>query len=130
VARLRGAEAGLFETGFVAGASHRPYFVTRPVAQWLERELGFPVWSADDIASMPETHISQWARSEGVAMDPLYATEHREGGARALGSGVPGIGRHQLNVFSPDEWRRRKRTLIYERWIEEARSALSVPQKR
>lgn len=130
VARLRGAKTGLSETGFVAGASHRPYFVTPPVAQWLERELDFPNWTIEEIALMPETHISQWARSEGVALDPLYATEHREGGTRALGSGVPRIGRRLLNVFPLEEWQRHKRALIYEQWLEEARSALSAPQTR
>ncbi|MGH9657755.1 MAG: prolyl oligopeptidase family serine peptidase, partial [Bryobacteraceae bacterium] len=81
VAKLRGSAAGVFETGFVAGVGHRPYFVTKPVVEWLERRLDFPRWTVDSIGAMPETHVSQWAKEHGVDMDPLYATEHREGGA-------------------------------------------------
>ena len=54
---------------------------------------GFWNWTAASIAKMPETHISQWAEQNGVAMDKQYATELREGGfgpwgAACLGSGM------------------------------------------
>jgi pimeloyl-ACP methyl ester carboxylesterase len=79
VKRMAGAE-GVFDTDYLAGASHRPYFVTRPVAAWLEAKLDFPNWTARGIEDMAETHIAEWAKQYEVEMDPLYATEHREGG--------------------------------------------------
>ncbi|MCP5118229.1 MAG: acetylxylan esterase, partial [bacterium] len=121
VIKLRGTEEGLFEIGFVEGASHRPWFVTKPVAQWFERHLDLPNWTAAEIVSMSETHIAEWAVAEEVEMDPRYSTEHREGGARALGTGIPGLSRKELSVFSPQEWERHKDQLIYERWVEAAR---------
>jgi dienelactone hydrolase len=123
--RLRGSAAHLFEVGFVPHTSHRPYFVTRPVALWLDRQLDLPEWSQADIATMPETHIGTWAQARGVAMDKLYATEEREGGTPALGSDIPAIDRADLFVFTPEEWEQKKDRLIYERWVEEAKARIA-----
>ncbi len=38
---LRGNDEGVFETGFVPEASHRPYFATKAVALWLEKQIDF-----------------------------------------------------------------------------------------
>jgi hypothetical protein len=124
VVRLRGDSRGVFETGFVAGASHRPYFVTRPVAAWLERTLDLPEWSAASIAAMPETVIGPWAQAHGVALDRLYATEEREGGTRALGTEVPGLTRDELMVYRLEEWERLKDRLTYEAWLAEVGARL------
>jgi dienelactone hydrolase len=122
--RLRGSAAHLFEVGFVPHASHRPYFLTRPVALWLDRQLDLPAWSQAEITTMAETHIGTWAQARGVAMDKLYATEEREGGTPALGSDIPAIDRADLFVFTPEEWERKKDRLIYERWVEEAKARM------
>lgn len=114
----------VFETGYEKGAGHRPFFVTRPVALWLERHLDFPNWTEAEIRAMPETHIIKWAPAQGVDMDKRYATELSEGGSRALGAGVPGLSREQLCVFTPAEWEREKPRLIHESWLEEARRNL------
>ncbi|MBI1896441.1 MAG: alpha/beta fold hydrolase [Acidobacteria bacterium] len=124
-ADLKRRSGAAFEYEFVSGASHRPYFVTRPVALWLERHLDFPNWTSADIEALPETHISEWARLNGVPMDRLYATEDREGGTRALGDDVPGLSREALSVFQPDEWEREKERLVYESWLNEARARLA-----
>lgn len=117
-ARRAGRSDGIFDVGFAPGVGHRPFFVTQPVAAWLERQLDFPNWREADLETMPVTHISEWARMEHVELDPLYASEHREGGTRALGIGVPGLGRDTLSVFSEEEWRRQKPLLVHERWRE------------
>jgi hypothetical protein len=121
-ARWAGQSNQVFDTGFVPGVGHRPHFVTQPVAAWLERHLDFPNWRDTDIATMPTTHISEWARTEHVKLDPLYATEHREGGTRALGTGVPGLTRTDLSVFSEEEWKRSRRLFVHERWRELAKA--------
>jgi hypothetical protein len=126
--KLRGSSKGLFEYEFTEGA-HRPYFVTRPVAQWLERQLDFPNWTEADIAAMPVTHISEWARANGVELDRLYATEEREGGTPALGAGIPALSRRDLSVFTPEQWEREKDRLIYESWLKAARAELSPQPK-
>lgn len=128
VTALRGTTLGLFEFGFEPEAGHRPWFVTRPVALWLERQIDFPAWSDLTIRAMPQTHIAEWSRENGVELDKLYAIEHREGGTRALGSGVPALSRAQLSVFSAEEWLRRKDSLVYESWLREARARISAGQ--
>ncbi len=127
-ARLRGSDGGLFDTGFEEGAGHRPWFVTRPVALWLERHLDFPRWTAESIAALPETHIGRWARENFVGMDTRYSSEHREGGTRALGTGIPVPKAEQLAVFTSEEWTRHRDLLIHESWLERARTQLARPQ--
>jgi dienelactone hydrolase len=129
-ARLAGRSRTLFDVGFVPGVGHRPFFVTEPVAVWLERQLDFPNWSEAAIKSMPVTHVSEWARRERVEMDTLYATEHREGGTRALGTGVPGLSRRDLSVFSEDEWQAQTPLLVHQRWRELARAEIASPRNR
>src|SRR6516225_1035019 len=46
---MHGNQQNVFEYGFAPGVGHRPYFVTRPVALWLERQLDFPNWTVESI---------------------------------------------------------------------------------
>lgn len=117
VTKLHGSSEGLFETGFVDDASHRPYFLTKPVALWLEKQIDLPNWTAESIKAMPETHISEWAAKNGIFMDKLYATEQREGGVMAVGTNVPGYRREDLSVFSVEEWEKNKQHLVLEAWV-------------
>jgi hypothetical protein len=116
VAKLRGKREGVFDVMFHPGTGHRPYFVTKPVALWLEQQLDFPNWTIRDIDAMAVTHISEWAKANSVDMDPLYATEHREGGTLAVGAGVPAVKRADLNVFTDAEWAARRDLLTHESW--------------
>ncbi len=120
-AQLHGGMAGVFEVGFAStNASHRPYFITRPVVQWLEQQLDFPNWSRASIQAMPETRIGTWAEQQGVLLDKLYATEEREGGTLALGDDIPGYSRETLDVFPRPEWEARKKDFILETWLQAA----------
>jgi len=122
---IHGTKQNVFEYGFAPGAGHRPYFVTRPVALWLERQLDFPNWTADSIARQRETHIGDWAGRGGVFIEPAYNTEAREAGVRALGSGIPAVPRERLMVMSAAEWEREKHRFVYETWIEQARTRIA-----
>jgi len=124
-AALSGRRESTFQTGFEPGAGHRPWFVTKPVALWLEQQLDFPNWTPASIERMPVTHISEWAKTNGVEIDKSYATEKREGGALALGAGVPPLTRGQLSVFDQAQWEREKDRLIYEAWLRTARAQLT-----
>lgn len=123
VVQIRGTPANALEFGFTAGGSHRPYFVTKPVALWLERQLGFPNWTEASLRALSETHISEWSGRTGIPIDKLYATEEREGGTMAIADGVPGIAREQLSVYSPAEWEREKHALMFDTWVAAARKA-------
>jgi len=111
-------QGNIFTYGFTpAPASHRPYFITKPPVLWLHKQIGFPNWTETQIASMPETHIMDWAAQTGYPMDRLYATEEREGGAMAIGTDVPPISRDQLDVFTPAEWETVKDTFTFDAWL-------------
>jgi dienelactone hydrolase len=125
--KLHGGSDSVFDTGFVAQVSHRPFFVTRPVALWLEKHLDMPNWSAESLDIMPTTRIAQWAQKYDVHMDKLYATEDREGGTPALGDDVPGYQREDLSVFTTEQWRSHKKELIFETWVDAAR--LTIRQR-
>jgi dienelactone hydrolase len=122
VTKLRGSADGVFDFEIVDGSSHRPYFITRPVALWLEKQLDFPNWTAGQIKTLRETRISDWAAQHSIPMDKLYATEQREGGTPALLDDVPGYQRDDLAVFTAEEWQQQRDTLIIDSWLAKARA--------
>ncbi|MEN9633995.1 MAG: hypothetical protein RL077_2399 [Verrucomicrobiota bacterium] len=130
VVALRGSEAGVFTSIMVPVVSHRPHFLTRPVVQWLEQQIGLPNWSMSDIDALPETRIGDWAARYAVPMDKLYSRDEREGGTPALLATVPGYQRDDLNVLPRPEWERQKSRFILESWVaraEEAGRSTRVP---
>jgi dienelactone hydrolase len=123
-AKLHGSAKNVFEFDFNPTGSHRPYFVTRPVALWLEKQLRFPNWTEAKVKALGETHISEWAAKNNVFVDKAYATEAREGGAMALDTGIPPVAHQALNVFSETEWNAAKDKLILDNWWTAARNAI------
>jgi dienelactone hydrolase len=124
---LRGTAENIFDYDFEKGTSHRPYFITRPVALWLERTIDLPNWTEASIAAMPLSRIGDWAKQHGAEMDRLYATEHRESGTRALGEGIPVLAREQLYVFKSEEWNDKKPLLTIDHWVQHVRKRLGLP---
>jgi beta-galactosidase len=121
---LHGSDRDVFDFAWEPGGGHRPYFLTRPAALWLEEHLHFPNWTTTSIAAMPVTHISEWVGKNNVFVDKLYAIELREGGTQALGTGVPAVAHDLLNALPADGWERDKGKYIYETWLKEAKSRL------
>jgi dienelactone hydrolase len=111
-----------FTYSFTPEGGHRPYFVTRPVAEWFNQQLHFPNWKA---IAHSETHVSQWAAANSVPIDKTYADEHREGGTMALGRNIPYIPHDKLNVLSESEWQKQKENFVLETWLERVRQASS-----
>lgn len=120
---ISGTRANLFETFWISGAGHRPNFVTRPAALWLQERLHFPNWTTASIKAMPEVHISEWTASTGAHIGKGFATELSEAGVHALDVGVPAIPRDQLQAVPDAEWQQHKSDFTYESWVERARSA-------
>jgi hypothetical protein len=122
---LHGSDKNVFDFEFVPEGGHRPYFLTKPAALWLQKRLNFPNWTPGGIAKMPETHIMDWAEKNNVFVDKLYATELREGGTRALGTGVPAVPHDDMNALPKDRWDRERDKYVYETWLKEAQSRLT-----
>ncbi|HWA10771.1 MAG TPA: prolyl oligopeptidase family serine peptidase [Opitutaceae bacterium] len=123
VAALHGSREGVFEFGFKEGTGHRPYFLEQPAVLWLERLLDFPNWTEAQIRALPEIHISEWAKQQGVEVDGSLANEEREGGTMAVGGNVPGYRHEDLSVFTPAEWERHKHELTFAAWTAAANSS-------
>ena len=122
-AAISGATEGIFETWWIQGAGHRPNFVTRPAALWLQRQLQFPNWTEDKIQSMGEVHISEWAAKTGAHVGEKFQTELSENGVRALTTDIPNVPRDELQAVPGDEWQRHKVDFIWETWVIRARAA-------
>lgn len=123
VEAITGTNKDVFETYFIPDVSHRPNWVTRPAALWLQRTLNFPNWNAKEIDALPETHISEWAAKNNVDMDRGYIQEDREGGVMALRDDVPNVPRSELNVLTTAQWEQQKRRFVYQYWVEHALAA-------
>jgi len=114
---LRGTEKDMFTTIFYPGISHRTSWVDVDGVRWLNQQLHFAVWDTDaKIAAAGITHVSTWARKNGVDITPSYMREDREGGLDAVGTGLPGIARGDLMVLPDADWQRLKDSLTYEAW--------------
>ncbi len=117
---ITGSRKNLFETEWFEGAGHRPNFVTRRAALWLNQQLDFPNWTAASIRAMPEVHISEWAAKSGAHIGKSFQNELSEGGVQALDPTIPNVTREKLQVFSDAEWQRHKESFTWTSWIQHA----------
>jgi dienelactone hydrolase len=122
-AAFTGTRTGLFETYWIPDAGHRPNFVTRPAALWLNDQLHLPNWSDATIRSFGEVHVSEWAAATGAQIGKGFQKEVSEGGVRALAADVPNVPRDQLQAVPLDQWQRHKDDFVWEAWVERAKSA-------
>lgn len=122
---ITGTRVNLFETEWFEGAGHRPNFVTRRAALWLNEELQFPEWTAASIKVMPEVHVSEWAAKSGTHIGKSFQNELSEGGLHALDPTIPNVPREKLQVFSDSEWQRKKNNLTWTGWVRHA--GISLP---
>jgi dienelactone hydrolase len=115
----RGA-ADMFTTHVDEGKSHRTAWVERYAVTWLNDQIHFANWTDAEIAKMPTTHIADWIAAQNIpwSISNGYMRDDREGGLDALGTGLPGIPRDQLNVLPEADWQRLKGELIYDCWAE------------
>ncbi|MGA8029026.1 MAG: prolyl oligopeptidase family serine peptidase [Bryobacteraceae bacterium] len=122
------AEAGsskdVFDFAFTPGGGHRPYFVCKPVALWLEDKLKFPNWTRKQIEDMPETHISDWARKHNLNTPASLENEHGEGGTMALGGDIPAVPRDDLHAIPEAVWDSQRNSYVYETWVDRAKAAV------
>jgi dienelactone hydrolase len=121
---LNGGTNNIFECGFAPkNCGHRPYWLTRPVVAWLEKQINFPNWTEAGIEAMPEIKIGDWAETNHVFIEAQYATDLREGGTPALDAKAPGYPREMLDVLTPEQWAGQKTQFIMDTWLVAARKS-------
>ena len=120
VIALNGGAGGVFETAFDPGASHRPNWITRIDAEWLGRNLHFPNWPQESIATLPVEPIRDWAARVSYPLGKSGSRDDRDAGLEAIAADVPLLTQDQLSIFTPAEWERRKSAFIYASWVARA----------
>ena len=119
-----GSSKDVFDFDFTPDGGHRPYFVTRPVALWLEDKLKFPNWSKKEIEAMPETHERDWAIANNITGPGSVRKEHDEGGTMALGNDIPAVSRDDLHAIPEAVWDSERENFVYETWVDRAETAV------
>jgi pimeloyl-ACP methyl ester carboxylesterase len=131
VIALNGSSRGVFETYFDPGASHRPNWMTRIAADWLDKNLHFPNWPqqpADTVATLPVEPMRAWAERVGFALNKSSSREDRDAGLSIIIADVPLLSQDQLDILTPAEWERRKSEFVYSTWVARATAdAKSAP---
>jgi hypothetical protein len=113
----------VFETYFDEGSSHRPEWVTKLAAAWLEKNLHFanwPDWSASEIATLPTIQIGDWGAKNDVHLNKSSMREDRDAGLVAIDANVPRLTPEQLSVLPLDEWQRHRAEFVYSTWASAA----------
>jgi dienelactone hydrolase len=118
-----GSRKNVFDFGFTPDGGHRPYFITKPVALWLEDKLNFPDWTRNSIQAMPETRISEWAVRSHVDSSNLK-NERGEGGTIALGNDIPVVNHDLLHALPDSVWNTQRDRYLYETWVAHAKAAI------
>lgn len=102
------AEAGgnkdVFDSAIIPNGGHRPYFLTKTAALWLEEKLKFPDWTKKQIEAMPETD---------------------KGGLLALGNDIPVANRDDLHAVPESVWDSQQDRYVYESWVDHAKAAIT-----
>lgn len=99
-----GSSKDVFDFGFTPDEGHGPYFITKPVALWLEEKLKFPGWSKKDIEAMPESH--------------------QPDGLMALGNDIHAVKRDDLHAIPDAVWDSERQSYVYETWVDRAQAAV------
>ena len=125
-----GSSKDVFDFELTPGGGHRPYFLTKPVALWLQEKLKFPNWTKKQLLVMPETHIAEWAVQHGLQPAITQPYEVGQGGTRALGENMPAVPRDSLTAVPETVWQAERASYIYESWVERAQAALAQPAQK
>lgn len=120
---MNGSSKNVFTTYFDPGASHRPAWVLKTAAEWLEAQLQFPNWTPQKLKETPVVNIGEWAKANGVYLNRGERRANRDAGLEALEADVPGLKPGQLDVFSMNEWTKERGKLVWAAWAEHATAA-------
>jgi len=123
IAAVTGSRTNLPETLWFPGAGHRPSWMTRPAAIWLDQQLRFPNWTPTQIETFPTIHTIDWITQTGVRISRGYQVEQKEGGIQAIDLHLPGLTRDQLTAVPESLWQQDPKPYTLEGWIPHALAA-------
>lgn len=124
---VNGSAKNVFTTYFDEGASHRPAWVKKNAATWLDDNLHFANWKSKQIAELPRVRIGDWAAKNDVYLNKSAEREDRDAGLVAIDVGVPKLTSEQLSVLPMAEWEKHREEFVYSEW---ARRAIADAEKQ
>jgi dienelactone hydrolase len=127
VQALAGPHVPKIEYRFYPGVGHRPSWVNRDAAMWLNARLHFPRWQNISLDSLGETHIAEWAATTGAHINHGYESEKTEGGIRAVGRGFPVPTRTQLQAVPEAEWQAHEDLYTWKGWAKRTLTVEGLP---
>lgn len=104
VQALGGKGTARIDYKFYDGVGHRPSWINRDAAEWLNARLHFAKWQGVELGTLGETHVAEWAKKTGAPINSPYDREPSEGGIRAVGKDFPSPTFAQLQVVPDAEW--------------------------
>jgi len=113
---IGGAELPAIDARFYPGVGHRPSWVNRDAAEWLNARLQFPRWRSVSIASLGETRIGDWATAKGAHINDGYSAEKTEAGVRAVGHDFPAPSAAELQAVPLSEWSAHEDLYTWQGW--------------
>lgn len=122
VIAMNGSPRNVFETWFDPGASHRPAWVLKVAAEWLDKKLHFPNWSPAQVEQLPVIRIGDWAAKNGVYLNKSAMREDRDAGLNAIDVGVPRLTPEQLSALPIDQWQQQRDRFVYSSWVRHAQA--------
>jgi dienelactone hydrolase len=117
---LNGSSHNVFETMFLPGVSHRPNWLMKPAALWLDRQLQFANWHGATLQAHPTIDIGDWARQVEQPLSKSSLRLDRDAGIAALAANVPLLTQSQLDVLHQAQWEQLRENFIYSAWVEHA----------
>jgi len=123
IATVTGSRTNLPETLWFPGAGHRPSWMTRPAAIWLDQQLHFPNWTETQIESFTTIRAADWVTHTGVRISHGYQVEQKEGGIQAIDLHLPGLTRAQLTAVPESLWQKDPKPYTLEGWTPHALAA-------
>jgi dienelactone hydrolase len=129
IAAVQGSRTNLPETLWFANAGHRPSWMTRPAAIWLNYQLHFPNWTDAQIESFPTIRAADWVAKTHVRISHGYQVEQKEGGVLAIDLNLPGLTREQLTAVPEALWQKDPKPYTLEGWTPHALAADAKARK-
>jgi dienelactone hydrolase len=126
IAAVTGSRTNLPETIWYEQVGHRPSFMDRDAALWLNKQLHFPNWTDAQIGSFPTIRAADWVTQTGVRISKGYIVEQKEGGINALDLHLPSLTREQLTAVPEPLWQRDRTLYTLPGWIPHALAAEST----
>lgn len=116
----RGSSTNAFETIFLPGVSHRPNWIMKPAAEWLDHQLHFANWHGKALSARPTVDIGTWAAQVGLHFNRSSMRPDRDAGIPALAADVPLLTPDQLDALPLPEWESQKDQFVYSAWVQHA----------